>query len=75
MGSGKESTPRILGASVNFCQISFWSKHSYEKKSRWRKKTRGKKGKQAGVGVDEMQNKAKAQPAWLQLATGAAAGA
>ena len=28
-----------------------------------------------GVGVDEMQNKAEAQPAWLQLAAGAAAGA
>ena len=28
-----------------------------------------------GVGVDEMQNKAKAQPAWLQRAAGAAAGA
>ena len=26
-------------------------------------------------GVDEMQNKAEAQPAWLQLAAGAAAGA
>ena len=26
-----------------------------------------------GVGVDEMQNKAIAQPAWLQLAAGAAA--
>ena len=24
-----------------------------------------------GVGVDEMQNKAEAQPAWLQLAAGA----
>ena len=40
-----------------------------EEKNTW------KKGKQAGVGVDEMQNKAEAQPAWLQLATGAAAGA
>ena len=28
-----------------------------------------------GVGGDEMQNKAEAQPAWLQLAPGAAAGA
>ena len=28
-----------------------------------------------GGGVDEMQNKAEAQPAWLQLAAGAAAGA
>ena len=27
------------------------------------------------VGVDEIQNKAEAQPAWLQLAAGAAAGA
>ena len=28
-----------------------------------------------GGGVDEMQNKAEAQPAWLQLTAGAAAGA
>ena len=28
-----------------------------------------------GGGVDEMQNKAEAQPAWLQLAAGATAGA
>ena len=28
-----------------------------------------------GGGGDEMQNKAEAQPAWLQLAAGAAAGA
>ena len=28
-----------------------------------------------GRGVDKMQNKAIAQPAWLQLAAGAAAGA
>ena len=33
-------------------------------------------GTGVGVGgVDEMQNKAEAQPAWLQLAAGAAAGA
>ena len=28
-----------------------------------------------GGGLDEMQNKAEAQPAWLQLAAGAGAGA
>ena len=28
-----------------------------------------------GTGVDRMQNKAEAQPDWLQLAAGAAAGA
>ena len=32
-------------------------------------------GTGVGGGGDEMQNKAEAQPAWLQLAAGAAAGA
>ena len=38
-GSGKGSSPRFLGATVNYCLISFGSDYSfYEKSRRWRKK-------------------------------------
>ena len=70
IGYGKTHQCRILARAVGqaWLELEAWPSCSLE--------STGTGGGGGGGGwVDEMQNKAEAQPAWLQLAAGAAAGA